>query len=128
MPLFVRLIRSKTALAFPRVVGRRIVFLSVTSIKDLQVGAYKIREPVQGWMAGKPGRRDVVLVPCVGLDLRGHRLGHGGGFYDRWLRQNPRATRIAVLFHCQLALLLPHTSKDAVIKLAATDRGILKLL
>ena len=76
MPLFMRLIRSKTALAFPRVVGRRIVFLSVNSVGDLHPGTYGIREPVQGWMAGRPGRRDLVLVPCVGLDLHGHRLGH----------------------------------------------------
>ena len=48
-----------------------------------------------------PEEIDVVLVPCVGFDGNGNRLGHGGGYYDRYLPKCPRATKILVAFEAQ---------------------------
>ena len=48
-----------------------------------------------------PEEIDVVLVPCVGFDEAGMRLGHGGGYYDRYLPRCPRATKILVAFEAQ---------------------------
>jgi 5-formyltetrahydrofolate cyclo-ligase len=39
---------------------------------------------------------DVVLVPCVGYTRAGHRLGYGGGYFDRWLAEHPHATSVGV--------------------------------
>ena len=49
----------------------------------------------------RPEEIDVVLVPCVGFDEAGNRLGHGGGYYDRYLPRCPRATKILVAFEAQ---------------------------
>lgn len=46
--------------------------------------------------AGKPVEPDVVLVPCVGFTPEGHRLGYGGGYFDRFLAQHPGVTAIGV--------------------------------
>ena len=48
-----------------------------------------------------PASIDLVLVPCVGFDGQMHRLGHGGGYYDRWLSEHPQIPRIAVAFEAQ---------------------------
>ena len=39
---------------------------------------------------------DVVVAPCIGFTRGGHRLGHGGGFYDRWLAVHPEVAAIGV--------------------------------
>jgi 5,10-methenyltetrahydrofolate synthetase len=39
---------------------------------------------------------DVVIVPCVGFTAAGHRLGYGGGYYDRWLAGHPHVVAVGV--------------------------------
>jgi len=39
---------------------------------------------------------DVVVVPCVGFTEAGHRLGYGGGYYDRWLAAHPHVVAVGV--------------------------------
>ena len=48
-----------------------------------------------------PEEIDVVLVPCVGFDGKGNRLGHGGGYYDRYLPRCPQTTKTLVAFEAQ---------------------------
>lgn len=103
-------------------------FFIVPSLRHLRRGAFGIREPVPSPRvppAGRPGPRDAILIPCLGLDRRGVRLGHGGGYYDRWLRQNSKGLRIAVLFECQRTGRLPHTSADARVHCAVTEESII---
>jgi 5-formyltetrahydrofolate cyclo-ligase len=62
---------------------RRLAFARWTSGADMQANRLGIPEPV---CAAKdlvvPGMLDVVLVPLLGFDRSGHRLGYGGGYYD----------------------------------------------
>src|SRR4029077_13543407 len=39
---------------------------------------------------------DVVVVPCVGFTAAGHRLGYGGGYYDRWLAAHPEVVAVGI--------------------------------
>ena len=69
---------------------------------------------------------DVVLVPCVGFTDSGHRLGYGGGYFDRWLAQHPDATAIGVAWSAgriddAAFAALPH---DQALTLIVTERGV----
>ncbi len=44
-----------------------------------------------------------LLIPCVGFNLQGYRLGYGGGFYDRTLAQAPATQAFGIAYRCQLA-------------------------
>jgi 5-formyltetrahydrofolate cyclo-ligase len=70
---------------------------------------------------------DVVVVPALLVDGNGHRLGYGGGFYDRTLpRFCPPARAMAAVFDFQLAVDLPSTSADVRVDAVVTDRRVLQ--
>lgn len=69
---------------------------------------------------------DVLVLPLVGYDLHGTRLGSGGGYYDRWLaRCRPRARRIGWGFSLQqVPNALPRESWDKPLHAVCTERGL----
>ncbi len=70
----------------PRVVSsQEMVFCNVTPTSVLVRGRFNIQEPSQHATIAVPIDGDVVIVPSLGLAHPGHRLGHGKGYYDRYL-------------------------------------------
>ncbi len=63
---------------------------------------------------------DVVIVPVVGVDRQGHRLGMGAGHYDRFLSGHPSVTCIAVAFACQVVDELPTEPHDVAMTTVAS--------
>lgn len=70
---------------FPRCVGKSLVWHSWKPGEPLNQGSYGIFEPHPDSPTLQPEEVDLILVPAVGCDVRGYRLGYGGGFYDRLL-------------------------------------------
>lgn len=127
-PLYRSLNTAGIKAGFPRVKGRSLLYYITRGRRSFRKGAFGILEPGGGRRARRPQKGDIVLVPCLGLSGCGHRLGHGGGFFDRWLKRNPKALRVGVLFHCQLARRIPHGRHDEQVHHAVTERGLTSFL
>ena len=62
----------------------------------LAVSSYGIPEPVEGLEVGA-GQLDVVFIPLLAFDKKGHRIGYGKGFYDQFLSQcSPKAVFVGL--------------------------------
>lgn len=67
---------------------------------------------------------DLLIVPALGFDRRGHRMGRGGGFYDRFLaRPELRALTVGLTFERQILPELPVLSHDQAVQMIVTDNG-----
>ncbi|MFN5191723.1 MAG: 5-formyltetrahydrofolate cyclo-ligase, partial [Burkholderiales bacterium] len=80
-----------------------------------------IREPLASCAAVQLDIVDLLLVPGVAFDRRGHRLGYGKGYYDRLLpARRPAALLAALAFDCQLVDEVPVSEHDVSIDLLIT--------
>lgn len=70
--------------SFPRVNGRELEFVGECEGQSFATGAFGIQEPTSGLLVALADH-DVVLVPLTAFDANCHRVGQGGGFYDRAL-------------------------------------------
>ncbi len=81
-------LRSRSIpLGVPRCVGNELVWHQWEPGNRLEVGAFGILEPEVTAPVLQANDVGAILVPCVGCDRRGNRIGYGGGFYDRLLAQ-----------------------------------------
>ena len=94
--------------------GRLEIVRLLNLDRGLVMGPYGIYEPEESCRRPVPiNQIDLVMVPGVAFDKQGNRLGHGKGYYDRFLRLIPRQVPVVGLaFSFQLLENLPHTSHD----------------
>jgi len=105
-PLLQGIANTKTLL-LPRVlVQNNMEFVAVSDLnRDMHLATFGLKEPrlvLKGWM-GKPP--SVFLVPGIAFGKFGERIGHGGGYYDRYLAKFPNSIKIGVALTCQV---IPH--------------------
>lgn len=93
---------------------------------DLQRGQFGIREPKADCAVIPLNRLDLVLVPGVGFDLLGRRLGRGRGYYDRLLAQIS-GTKCGVGFDEQIVEVIPTEPHDVHLNCILTPTRWLKV-
>lgn len=113
--------------ALPRVDATDALVLRAWSEgKTLVESELGIPEPPEEAPALAPDEIDLVLVPALAVDARGHRIGSGRGFYDRLLPLLTRAHKVAFVYDFQLLAEIPDTQGDARVDRVLTDRRSLR--
>jgi 5-formyltetrahydrofolate cyclo-ligase len=120
--LLERLVELGCHVAYPRVVGRGLPleFHRVPDGEVLALGAFGIHEPLDIWPRATPA---VLLAPLLAFDASGHRLGYGGGFYDRTLALL-NVPAIGIAYAGQEVASLPHLPHDRTLVMVLTEQGI----
>lgn len=118
--------RGKRA-GVPKCISKGIMEVyEIHSMDDLAPGKYGILEPVDTCEKISPKEIDLALIPCLSCGRDGHRLGYGGGYYDRYLNQ-VKGT-LAVL--CRRALMcdeIPTEDHDKNMDFVICEEGILNI-
>lgn len=110
---------------------RHLRFAPWQSGEDVQPNRYGIPEPVAPRELLEPFQLDLVLVPLLGFDRRGHRLGHGGGYYDRsfaFLKQQTRPTEpllVGIAYAFQELPQVEEEAWDVSLDFIATERELI---
>lgn len=111
------------SIVYPRVLtsSRVLEFCEVTSASDLAPGALGILEPLPHLESLPLSSIDAFLIPALGFDPHGQRLGWGQGHYDHTLAQCPNALRVGICFQEQIVASLPCEPTDAPMDIVITD-------
>jgi 5-formyltetrahydrofolate cyclo-ligase len=127
LPLMQKLASAGARLALPVVAGRG---------KPLIMRAWKLGEPLRkgGWGIGEPGAEapevvpDILIVPLLAFDRRGHRIGYGAGYYDMTiaaLRARKPIVAAGIAFAAQEIAAVPDTPRDVRLDLVLTEREVI---
>lgn len=91
---------------------------------SLMPGLHGILEPAPSQPVLQATEDTIVILPCVSADLRGVRLGYGGGYYDRYLSDLPNCLKIGVLFQEFFQDYLPSEGHDQLLNGVLTEVGL----
>ena len=120
------LLRARgTRIAYPRLIAEdstSMEFRFVSDIARMVEHPFGMLEPCAADPLAAPGKIDVIVVPALAADPRGHRIGYGAGHYDRALAIHaPSAASVAVVFDFQLVIEVPNSQHDVAVDWIVTD-------
>lgn len=101
VPMLQQALRDGKQVAVPKVYGEEMKFILMTDLSLVATGYAGIPEPIaDGPIADDPTA--LVLMPGLAFDPQGHRIGYGGGFYDKFLAAEPDHPTLALCYDFQM--------------------------
>lgn len=117
--------KDKKKVAAPRVDGDGIMhYYYLNSLEELEPGSFGIMEPKKECPLCE-SETGLLLMPGVAFDEKCHRVGYGGGYYDRYLEKHPGLVHIALAFEFQVFPEVPYEEHDILPEMIVTDSRIL---
>lgn len=101
VPMLQRALDEGKRVAVPKVYGEEMRFIYLDDLTQVSKGYAGIPEPIADAPVADD-QRALVLMPGLAFDPQGHRIGYGGGFYDRFLAQEPNHPTLALCYEFQM--------------------------
>ena len=101
VPMLERAIRDGKRVAVPKCYGDEMRFIWMEDLSKVEKGYAGIPEPVEDGPVADD-ETALVLMPGLAFDPEGHRIGYGGGFYDRFLASEPDHPTLALCYAFQM--------------------------
>jgi 5-formyltetrahydrofolate cyclo-ligase len=124
--LITSLLAGGTGVVVP-IIERESRSLRLSYLRDPSVlveSTFSVPEPVGSEIPARPEDIPLVVVPMLAFDHKGHRLGYGAGYYDRFLSRHPHMRKIGVAFSCMEVPEIPGDENDVAMDLIVTENGI----
>ena len=109
VPMLEQALKDGKRVAVPKCYGDEMKFIFMDDLSKVELGYANIPEPI----ADGPVADDetaLVLMPGMAFDPEGHRIGYGGGFYDKFLAAEPNHPTLALCYEFQM---LPKLETEA---------------
>lgn len=111
VPILAQALADGKQVAVPKVYDDEMRFIYLTDLTQVATGYAGIPEPIaDGPIADDPTA--LVLMPGLAFDREGHRIGYGGGFYDKFLSAEPNHPTVALCYAFQMVEELPTEEFD----------------
>jgi 5-formyltetrahydrofolate cyclo-ligase len=104
---------------FPKVDGENMLVCPYSEDIELKKSKFNILEPCSNPISAH--LLDLIIAPALMVDKFNYRLGYGGGFYDRFLKENPKIKTICPVFSELYVEKLPHDDFDIPIDVVVCD-------
>ena len=101
VPMLERAIRDGKRVAVPKCYGDEMRFIWMEDLSRVEKGYAGIPEPIEDGPVAED-KTALVLMPGLAFDPQGHRIGYGGGFYDRFLANEPEHPTLALCYDFQM--------------------------
>ena len=101
VPILEQALRDGKMVAVPKVVGDQMIFVFMDDLTKVEKGYAGIPEPIENGPVAADTEA-LVLMPGLAFDPMGHRIGYGGGFYDRFLENEPNHPTVALCYSFQV--------------------------
>lgn len=101
VPMLEQALKDGKRVAVPKCYGEEMKFIFLDDLSKVEKGYANIPEPI----ADEPVADDetaLVLMPGLAFDPQGHRVGYGGGFYDKFLSREPNHPTLALCYEFQM--------------------------
>jgi len=104
---------------------KKLILSELKNWNDLTHNAYNILEPKRKCIIEiSLDSIELILVPGIGFDKHGHRIGHGEGYYDKLL-ENATAPSIGLAFHLQILDKINVEKHDVPVHKIVTEKEII---
>ena len=97
LEIFYYLKKRKIEIFYPLVSSNLLEFGLVEDLDDLKIGEFGVGEPHKGAKKANIDYIDLFLIPCLAIDENNKRLGYGGGFYDKAMKNIDSKKTLAIL-------------------------------
>jgi 5-formyltetrahydrofolate cyclo-ligase len=126
VPLITTLLERGNPIVVPIIV-KEDISLRLSYLRDRAVlvpSTFGVPEPIGSEIPADPDDIDTIILPMLGFDRKGGRIGYGAGYYDRFLENNKTLKKIGIAYACQEVQHLPVDENDIPMDFIISEDGI----
>jgi 5-formyltetrahydrofolate cyclo-ligase len=125
-PLILSLFKKGNPVVVP-VIVKEDISLRLSYLRDFSAlvpSTFGVPEPIGSEIPASAKDIGTIILPMLGFDRTGGRIGYGAGYYDRFLSKNPGLRKIGIAFACQEVESLPVDENDIRMDIIITEDGM----